>query len=118
MTCDQEAVTGLSTALDSLLEEFRDDIKRLLSAKPGLLASVNKAGFTFTLSAFSCDALEGLTRRELEIAQAVAHGLPDKGIAQTLGISTRTVSCHLRRIYRKTGVHSRMELAQLVSLFT
>jgi DNA-binding CsgD family transcriptional regulator len=40
----------------------------------------------------------------------VAQGKPDKVIAAELGISVHTVNAHLRKAYRKFGVHSRVEL--------
>lgn len=50
-----------------------------------------------------------LTEREVEISQLMSAGLPDKRIATTLCISTRTVQNHLRSIYHKANVHSRSQ---------
>lgn len=52
-----------------------------------------------------------LTARELEIAGLVANGLSDLNVAKTLGIDEATVGSHLRKVYRKLGVHTRVELA-------
>ncbi|TLP54015.1 LuxR family transcriptional regulator [Microbispora triticiradicis] len=52
-----------------------------------------------------------LTHREREIALLICSGMKRRDIADRLTISTRTVDVHLTRIYRKTGVSSRMELA-------
>lgn len=52
-------------------------------------------------------ALVTLTRREIEVLQLLAEGLSNKAIAQLLVISDSTVEFHLRRIYRKWGVHNR-----------
>jgi DNA-binding NarL/FixJ family response regulator len=54
--------------------------------------------------------LAGLTSREQELARMVAQGLQDKEIAGSLGVSTRTVSNALSRIYRKTGLVNRVDL--------
>jgi DNA-binding NarL/FixJ family response regulator len=43
----------------------------------------------------------------------VAAGLPSAAIAQQLVLSERTVHAHLRAIYRKLGVSSRMGAARL-----
>jgi len=118
MTCDgfPEAVAGLSTALGKLLEEFREEITHLHAGETRTLASVKVGGVTFSLSAFSCDTLDGLTEREREVAKLVAQSLGDKEIADRLGISVRTASSHVRRIFLKSGVHCRMDLARLVNL--
>jgi DNA-binding NarL/FixJ family response regulator len=52
-----------------------------------------------------------LSRREEEILALLAQGLPNKLIADRLGISPETVNVHLRRIYEKLHVHSRTEAA-------
>lgn len=49
----------------------------------------------------------GLTRREVDVLRLVAQGLTDAQIADELVLSTRTVSTHLRSIYRKLSVSSR-----------
>ena len=50
-----------------------------------------------------------LTPRQARILQLVADGQSDRGIARTLGISTRTVQAHLQHAYRALGVTSRTE---------
>jgi DNA-binding CsgD family transcriptional regulator len=55
--------------------------------------------------------VDGLTAREQEIAGLVAAGRTNREIAEQLVLSTRTVDAHLRRIYGKLGVRSRVELA-------
>lgn len=60
-------------------------------------------------------AIKDLTPREREIAQLIAEGLPNNGIAARLGISERTVKAHLGAIYSKTGVGNRLALALRVS---
>jgi two-component system, NarL family, nitrate/nitrite response regulator NarL len=53
----------------------------------------------------------GLTTRELEIAQLLAKGASNKQIAKLLDISERTVKNHLRSIFGKMGVNSRVQAA-------
>ena len=56
-----------------------------------------------------------LSPREHEIGLMVGLGLPNKAIAANLGISSWTVSTHLRRMFAKLGVNSRAALvAKLV----
>jgi LuxR family maltose regulon positive regulatory protein len=50
-----------------------------------------------------------LTPRQARILHLVADGQSDRGIARTLGISTRTVQAHLQRTYRALDVTSRTE---------
>ena len=50
-----------------------------------------------------------LTPRELEVLRQVAEGLPNKSIAQRLGISEHTVKFHLNALMAKLGVQSRTE---------
>lgn len=53
----------------------------------------------------------GLSPRELEIAaQSLLSGLANSQLADRLCISEETVKSHLREVYRKIGVASRMEL--------
>jgi two-component system nitrate/nitrite response regulator NarL len=52
-----------------------------------------------------------LTRRELDIVGAVARGEPNKKIAARFAIAEITVKHHLTRIFDKTGVANRLELA-------
>jgi len=58
-----------------------------------------------------------LTPRQARILQLVSDGQSDRGIARTLGISTRTVQAHLQHIYRALDVTSRTEaIARLRAL--
>jgi DNA-binding CsgD family transcriptional regulator len=50
-----------------------------------------------------------LTPRQVRILRLVADGQSDRGIARTLGISTRTVQAHLQHTYRALDVTSRTE---------
>ena len=52
-----------------------------------------------------------LSRRECEIVAAVAQGKTNKMIAQLLGITEETVKVHMKRIFRRTRLKNRVELA-------
>jgi DNA-binding NarL/FixJ family response regulator len=52
---------------------------------------------------------EALTARELEVLQFLAEGLPNKMIAQRLGISESTVKFHVNAIMSKLGAQSRTD---------
>jgi DNA-binding CsgD family transcriptional regulator len=51
-----------------------------------------------------------LSERETEITALICGGKQNKQVAWLLGISEFTVENHLRRIYRKLGIHSRSAL--------
>jgi DNA-binding CsgD family transcriptional regulator len=55
---------------------------------------------------------ESLTPTELDVVRLVGDGLPNKDIATRLFVSPRTVQSHLRHVYNKLGLTSRVQLAQ------
>jgi DNA-binding CsgD family transcriptional regulator len=61
------------------------------------------------------DPLHGLTTSELRVAMAVGDGLSNREAAERLYVSVKTVDYHLQNIYRKLDVHSRSQLAALVT---
>ena len=57
------------------------------------------------------DILEGLTKREREVALEAAKGDSNKEIARTLSISERTVKAHLTSVFDTLKVRDRLHLA-------
>ena len=57
-----------------------------------------------------------ITDRELKVLRQVARGFTALEIAEQMGISTHTVSTHVKRIYKKLQVHSRSEAVYEASL--
>lgn len=55
--------------------------------------------------------LEGLTRREREVALEAARGSSNKEIARVLSISERTVKAHLTSVFETLKVRDRLHLA-------
>lgn len=55
-----------------------------------------------------------LTRRQAQIAELAAEGQTHRDIAERLGISAHTARTHLKNIYARLGVRTRMELVQLL----
>lgn len=55
-----------------------------------------------------------LTKRECEILEYLSRGRSIRYIAETLVISENTAWTHTKRIYAKTGVHSKQELMSLI----
>jgi DNA-binding NarL/FixJ family response regulator len=60
-------------------------------------------------------ALDMLSQRERQVAQAVAQGSTNKEIARMMGITERTVKAHLSTVFGKLGVRDRMQLSLLVN---
>jgi two-component system, LuxR family, response regulator FixJ len=58
--------------------------------------------------------LQVLTRRERDVLDGLAHGLPNKTIAYDLGISPRTVEIHRANLMTKLGVSSLSEALRIV----
>jgi DNA-binding NarL/FixJ family response regulator len=56
-----------------------------------------------------------LSRREAQIAGLIACGEKNLSIAGRLTISAHTVDAHVRRIFHKLGVHTRVEAMILLS---
>lgn len=56
-------------------------------------------------------AFDGLTEREREIAASVTQGKSNRGIANELFVSERTVEKHIERIMAKLGANSRAQIA-------
>jgi DNA-binding CsgD family transcriptional regulator len=55
-----------------------------------------------------------LTEAERRVAYLIAGGHTNKSAAKSLGISINTVGTHLRSIYSKLGVQSRVQLANIL----
>ena len=58
--------------------------------------------------------LESLTERELQVARLVADRQTNPQIAAELFLSQKTVETHLRNIFRKVDVSSRVGLARAI----
>lgn len=66
-------------------------------------------------SSAAVDLLSMLTKREQEVARAVASGFSNKEIARQLGITERTVKAHTGSVFRKLDVRDRLHLALIVN---
>jgi DNA-binding NarL/FixJ family response regulator len=56
----------------------------------------------------------GLTRAEQGVAELVVEGLTNKQMAEQLFVSHYTIDSHLRSIFKKLGVSSRLELKRIL----
>jgi DNA-binding NarL/FixJ family response regulator len=64
-------------------------------------------------SASSSSRFSSLTQRELEVLKLLTRGMSTQRVAGKLRISERTVRSHVRHIFKKCGVHSRVEAVSL-----
>ncbi len=74
--------------------------KKLQSAVPGISSVKGKNA-------------PHLTEKEIEIVKLICKGQSNKEIKQALKITEQSVRAHLSRIYKKTGVTDRLQLALL-----
>ncbi|WP_326580292.1 AAA family ATPase [Actinacidiphila glaucinigra] len=57
---------------------------------------------------------ESLTESELKVVPLVAEGLTNRAIADRLYVSVHTVNTHLKHVFTKLGINTRVELTRLV----
>ncbi|BDD90696.1 DNA-binding response regulator [Pandoraea sp. NE5] len=57
----------------------------------------------------TAEAVPALSPREIEILGLVAKGMTNREIAALLNISSLTVACHIKNIYKKLAVNSRTQ---------
>lgn len=58
-------------------------------------------------------AVPALSERESDVLKLVAQGYVNKEIAARLGIGTATVSTHIKNLYRKLSVHTRVQVVKV-----
>ena len=58
--------------------------------------------------------LEALTGRELQVARLVLDRKTNPEIAAELFLSQKTIESHLRNVFNKVGVESRVALARVM----
>jgi DNA-binding CsgD family transcriptional regulator len=57
----------------------------------------------------------GLTPAEQATSNLVAQGLSNQQVAEQMYLSAHTVAYHLRNVFRKLSISSRVELARVVA---
>jgi DNA-binding CsgD family transcriptional regulator len=60
----------------------------------------------------AAEAWDALTGTERTVAELVAQGLTNREVAARIFLSPHTVSFHLRKVYRKLGIRSRVDLTR------
>jgi DNA-binding CsgD family transcriptional regulator len=61
---------------------------------------------------------DSLTDAELQVARLAAAGCTNRGIADRLFVSPHTVNTHLRHVFDKLDIRSRVDLTRIVERHT
>jgi DNA-binding NarL/FixJ family response regulator len=77
----------------------------------GIVARRMRAGHADTAAGQHVDGISSLTQRERDVLACVAQGLPNRAIADRLGITERTARTHVSNILAKLGLASRTQAA-------
>ena len=96
-------------------DEIELAVREVLKGRFYVSPIVARAAVVQAESALPPESRETLTPRELEIASLVGSGLRNLDIARRLGVSVTTVRSHLRKVYSKLRLASRIELALLAA---
>ncbi len=86
-----------------------DAVRRVHAGETVLHPDIARRVSALWLRRFDEAAVGELTERERELVRLVARGLHNKEIAQSLGVSVRTVEGRVRTLLRRMGVSSRTE---------
>lgn len=94
------------SAAADLVSALRDVVA---GGSPMTSSVARKVVLSFQRARQSTQEIDRLSQRENQVLRLLAQGRMYKEIADTLGITSNTVSCYIRRIYEKLHVRSRME---------
>ncbi|MDQ4038011.1 MAG: LuxR C-terminal-related transcriptional regulator [Actinomycetota bacterium] len=93
---------------------FGESERRVLDAVGGALTSALTRMALPSTAPPQTTRWAALTERERQVAQAVARGLTDREVGETLFMSYGTVRAHLQHIYDKLSVRNRTELSGML----
>ncbi|ABD70792.1 two component transcriptional regulator, LuxR family [Rhodoferax ferrireducens T118] len=102
----------LADAVDFIEKPF--DGKQLLGAIENALSGFRALDIAQARAAFTKPTLGQLSIREREVMTLMVKGLHNRRIAETLGISPRTVEVHKARVMEKLGAQNIVDLVRLV----
>ncbi|MEV7010867.1 AAA family ATPase [Streptosporangium sp. NPDC051022] len=108
--CRDLAVESLSDALSryGAMEATRDAAR-----VRGRLRTLGERRRHWVRTEHPASGWASLTGTERSVCDLVAQGLTNRQAAEQMFISEHTVAFHLRQVFRKLGIHSRVELARL-----
>jgi len=97
------------------LTEAHDELDRLGSTLWASRAQAELAATGLRPRRRGPSAHDTLTPQERNVAELAAEGLSNRDLAASLFVSTNTIETHLRHIFQKLGVRSRVELARAMN---
>lgn len=92
-------------------EHLIDTIRRVEASETVIAEELLERARDLANRSGSGDPLHGLSPRERQIAEAVALGMRNREIGETLGMTEGSVKVYLNRIFDKLGLDNRTELA-------
>lgn len=104
---------SVAAAREAFLADAVDFLEKPFDGEQ-LLQVVEQALAGLPASPAASRAPDALTAREREVMALLVEGLHNRRIAETLGISPRTVEVHKARVLDKLGVTSVVELVKQV----
>lgn len=92
------------------IEQILDQCNIMVETK----ADTSSRAETWEGSKSVAKKLANLTPKEKDIINKIANGFSRKRCADSLFVSESTVSTHMKNIYRKLGVHNRVQATNIV----
>jgi len=114
---DEHILTALNAGADGYLikdqtnEQLIHDLQGILAGSPPLSPPIARRIMKLAKKNPAEIILIPLTVREEEVLTYIAKGLNRTDISKLLGLSTHTVTAHVRSIYAKINISSRAEAA-------
>jgi len=111
LACVEAGATGYVSregSLDDLVAAIRRSSRGEALCSPAITGGLMRR---VAMLARNQDVTRHLTARELEIAEHIALGMSNRGIAARLGIELCTVKNHVHNILEKLGVDRRSDVA-------
>jgi DNA-binding CsgD family transcriptional regulator len=104
---------GTSAVRDIVVELSNSGVEITVSGEPAAVEDlVNRLRLCLRSGSVTC-SFERLTAQEAMVANLARQALTNQQIAHQLHISPHTVNFHLRQIFRKLEIRSRVHLATL-----
>ena len=114
MATDPPALTQLDQAWDNYHQigarRYRADVQRVMS-DVGVRRRAKWADAVTRPSA----GWDSLTDAERRVAALIADGHTNRSAATELGLSVNTIGTHLRLVFTKLGIQSRVQLANTLN---
>jgi DNA-binding NarL/FixJ family response regulator len=107
----ESIVRAIYTVVQGGVWFSRPVAEKLVDWKIGQTSQMPASGKNGQAGQPSAPPLSSLTDRELAVLQLVIDGHTNQEIGLVLGISDKTVEKHLREVFTKLGVASRVEAA-------